>query len=74
MNGLGVREATFAFYFTRLGLPVHSAVLLSLTATGLMMVFSLSGAAVYISRPHRKRPGLDTADRAERAKGPRAEG
>ena len=74
VNGLGVREATFAFYFTRLGLPVHSAVLLSLTATGLMMVFSLSGAAVYISRPHRKRPGLDTADRAERAKGPRAEG
>lgn len=50
VNGFGVREATFAFYFTRLGLPVQSAVLVSLMATGLMMVFSLSGAAVYISR------------------------
>jgi uncharacterized membrane protein YbhN (UPF0104 family) len=51
VNGFGVREATFAFYFARIGLPVHSAVLLSLTATGLMMLFSLSGAAIYVSRP-----------------------
>ena len=52
VNGFGVREATFAFYFARLGLPVQSAVLVSLTATGLMMVFSLSGAAIYVTRPH----------------------
>jgi uncharacterized protein (TIRG00374 family) len=58
VNGFGVREATFAFYFTRVGLPVHSAVLLSLTATGLMMVFSLSGAAIYIARPRQTREGL----------------
>jgi uncharacterized membrane protein YbhN (UPF0104 family) len=50
INGFGVREATFAFYFARLGLPVHSAVLVSLTATGLMMIFSLSGAAIYVAR------------------------
>lgn len=50
VNGFGVREATFAFYFARLGLPVQSAVLVSLTATGLMMVFSLSGAAIYVTR------------------------
>jgi uncharacterized membrane protein YbhN (UPF0104 family) len=53
VNGFGVREATFAFYFARLGLPVHSAILISLTATGLMMIFSLSGAAIYVSRPRR---------------------
>jgi uncharacterized membrane protein YbhN (UPF0104 family) len=53
VNGFGVREATFAYYFSRVGLPVHSAVLLSLTATGLMMVFSLSGAAVYVSQHHK---------------------
>lgn len=50
VNGFGVREATFSFYFTRLGLPVHAGVLLSLMATFLTMLFSLSGLAVYISR------------------------
>jgi uncharacterized protein (TIRG00374 family) len=50
VNGYGVREATFAFYFSRLGVPISSALLISLMATGLMMLFSLSGAAVYFSR------------------------
>ncbi|MBM4185507.1 MAG: flippase-like domain-containing protein [Gemmatimonadetes bacterium] len=50
VNGFGVREAAFSFYFTRLGLPVHSAVLLSLVATFLTMLFSLSWLAVYVSR------------------------
>jgi uncharacterized membrane protein YbhN (UPF0104 family) len=50
VNGFGVREATFSFYFTRLGLPLESALLLSLGATALMMLFSLSGAAVYVAR------------------------
>jgi uncharacterized membrane protein YbhN (UPF0104 family) len=50
VNGYGVREATFTFYFSRLGLPIQSALLVSLMATGLMMLFSLSGAAVYFSR------------------------
>jgi glycosyltransferase 2 family protein len=50
INGFGVREATFSFYFTRVGLPIESALLVSLVATGLTMLFSLSGAAVYISR------------------------
>jgi uncharacterized membrane protein YbhN (UPF0104 family) len=50
VNGFGVREATFSFYFTRVGLPVESAVLLSLVAAGLTMLHSLSGAAVYITR------------------------
>jgi uncharacterized membrane protein YbhN (UPF0104 family) len=50
VNGFGVREATFSFYFTRLGLPIESAILLSLVATALTMLFSLSGAAVYVTR------------------------
>ena len=50
LNGYGVREATFAFYFSRLGVPISSALLVSLMATGLMMIFSLSGAAVYLAR------------------------
>ncbi len=50
VNGFGVREATFSFYFTRIGLPIASGVLLSLVATVMVMLFSLTGAAVYVSR------------------------
>lgn len=50
LNGFGVREATFSFYFTRVGLPIESAILLSLVAAGITMLHSLSGAAVYITR------------------------
>ena len=50
INGFGVREAAFAFYFNRLGLPIQSALLLSLVSTALTMLFSLSGAAVYVTR------------------------
>jgi uncharacterized membrane protein YbhN (UPF0104 family) len=50
MNGFGVREATFSVYFSRIGLPIESAMALSLGATGLIMLFSLSGAAAYVTR------------------------
>jgi hypothetical protein len=50
VNGFGVREATFSFYFARLGLPIESALLVSLLAVAVMMVCSLSGAAVYVAR------------------------
>jgi glycosyltransferase 2 family protein len=50
VNGFGLREATFAFYFTRVGQPIESALLLSLVATALTMLFSLTGAAVYVGR------------------------
>lgn len=54
LNGLGVREATFSLYFSRLGLPIQSGVLVSLGATVLMMIFSLSGAALYLSQGSRQ--------------------
>jgi len=50
VNGFGVREATFGFYFTRLGLPLESALLVSFVGAALIMVFSLSGGIVYLRR------------------------
>jgi uncharacterized membrane protein YbhN (UPF0104 family) len=50
LNGFGVREATFSFYFSRIGHPIESALLVSLVAQALIMLSSLSGAAVYIWR------------------------
>jgi hypothetical protein len=50
MNGFGVREATFTAYFGLLGLPIESALVLSLLGTATIMLFSLSGAAVYAAR------------------------
>lgn len=50
MNGFGVREATFAFYFTRFGLPLESGILVSFVGAAVVMLFSLSGGAVYLTR------------------------
>jgi uncharacterized protein (TIRG00374 family) len=50
MNGFGVREATFAFYFTRFGLPLESGLLVSFVGAAVIMLFSLSGGAVYLAR------------------------
>lgn len=50
MNGFGVREAVFGFYFTRLGLPLESALLVSFVGAALIMAFSLTGAAAYLLR------------------------
>jgi len=53
LNGFGVREAMYMLYFVRIGLPRESAMLLSLTSTALVMLYSLTGAGVYIGRGHR---------------------
>jgi uncharacterized membrane protein YbhN (UPF0104 family) len=50
MNGFGVREATFAFYFARFGLPLESGLLVSFVGAAVIMLFSLSGGAVYLAR------------------------
>ena len=52
VSGFGVREATFSFYFTRIGLAMEGALLMSLVAQALIMLSSLTGAAVYVSRSH----------------------
>jgi uncharacterized protein (TIRG00374 family) len=56
VNGFGVREATFSFYFAQLGLPLESALALSFLGAVLVMVFSLSGAAVYLAGNYRDTP------------------
>jgi uncharacterized integral membrane protein len=54
MNGFGVREATFGFYFSQLGLPLESALLVSFVGAALIMLFSLSGGVAYaVRRSHR---------------------
>jgi len=53
MNGFGVREATFGFYFQSLGLPLESALLISFMGAALIMLFSLSGAVAYVTRGKR---------------------
>jgi len=52
LNGFGVREATFSFYFTRVGLPMEAALLTSLVAQAMIMLFSLIGAGVWFARGH----------------------
>jgi glycosyltransferase 2 family protein len=53
VNGFGVREATFGFYFRLLGLPLESALLVSFMGAALIMVFSLSGGVAHFVRRSR---------------------
>jgi uncharacterized protein (TIRG00374 family) len=50
VNGLGVREATFTYYFAALHLPIESALILSVVGAGLVLLFSLSGGVLYLAR------------------------
>jgi len=50
LNGFGVREAIFTFYFSRIGLPIESALVVSFMGAGLIILFSLSGAVAYLLR------------------------
>jgi uncharacterized protein (TIRG00374 family) len=50
INGFGVREAVFAFFFRRFGLPIDAAVALSLVSTGMVMSLSLVGGFFFLRR------------------------
>ena len=50
INGFGVREAVFAFFFRRFGLPTEAAVALSLVSTGMVMGLSLVGGFLFLRR------------------------
>ena len=50
INGFGVREAVFAFFFRRFGLPTDAAVALSLVSTGMTMGLSLVGGYFFMRR------------------------
>jgi uncharacterized protein (TIRG00374 family) len=49
-NGWGIRESVFTVYFTQIGLPRESALAFSLVGAGLVVLLSLSGAFVWMSR------------------------
>ena len=50
INGFGVREAVFAFFFRGFGLPPDAAVVLSLVSTGMVMGLSLVGGLLFVKR------------------------
>jgi uncharacterized membrane protein YbhN (UPF0104 family) len=50
INGFGVREAVFAFFFRRFGLPPDAAVALSLVSAGMVMGLSLVGGLLFMKR------------------------
>ena len=50
INGFGVREAVFAFFFRRFGLSADAAVALSLVSTGMVMGLSLVGGFLFLRR------------------------
>jgi hypothetical protein len=53
INGFGLREAVFTYFFTRFGLSADAAVALSLVATGLIMLQSLAGGVLFLARARR---------------------
>lgn len=67
MNGFGVREATFGFYFTRLGLPLESALLVSFIGAALVLLFSLSGGVAYLMRLRARPPGEPSLESSPRS-------
>ncbi|MEO8484370.1 MAG: lysylphosphatidylglycerol synthase transmembrane domain-containing protein [Acidobacteriota bacterium] len=50
VNGFGVREGLFTFYFAQLHMPAESALALSFVSAALIMLFSISGAIAYLGR------------------------
>ncbi|MGE5198723.1 MAG: lysylphosphatidylglycerol synthase transmembrane domain-containing protein [Rhodospirillaceae bacterium] len=64
LNGFGVREATFTFYFSRIGLPIESALVVSFMGAALIILFSLSGAVAYLMRGPGRAATMAFDDRA----------
>jgi uncharacterized membrane protein YbhN (UPF0104 family) len=50
VNGLGLREAFFALYLSKLGQPLEAAVALSFMSYVLIALFSATGAVAYLTR------------------------
>jgi len=53
IGGFGVREAVFAYFFKRFGLPPDAGVALSLVSTGVIMAVSMFGGIRFLSRKSR---------------------
>jgi uncharacterized membrane protein YbhN (UPF0104 family) len=58
INGFGVREAVFVYYFRRLGLTVDAALAVSLVAAATLALFSTSGGLAFLIRRRRLPPAV----------------
>jgi uncharacterized membrane protein YbhN (UPF0104 family) len=56
LNGLGVREAVFTYFFASMGQSIESALALSLVGAGLITLLSMSGGALFLLRARRGNP------------------
>ncbi len=68
INGFGVREAVYIYFFTHAGLGLEPAVALSLVGAGLVVLYSLTGGVLFALRG-RAVKGLDTVPAQEETVG-----
>ncbi len=54
-NGWGLREGVYVVYFNQVGLPRESALAFSIVAAALVVLLSISGLFVWLSRKHHPR-------------------
>lgn len=47
IGGIGVREGAYIYFFSHVGMPIHSAFVLSLLSYALTLVAALPGGAIY---------------------------
>jgi len=57
INGFGVRESAFVFFFQTIDLSAEQAVSLSFVSTGVIILLSLAGGAIYATRREKKSAG-----------------
>ena len=50
INGLGIREFAYVYLFSLVGIPIHTALFMSLTVFFIRIVSSLFGGIVYVFR------------------------
>jgi hypothetical protein len=67
INGFGVRESAFVFFFTAIGLSAEQGVSLSFVSTGVIIALSLFGGVIYATRSRKERaegfqPEVPSAD------------
>lgn len=55
-NGWGLRESVYVVYFRQVGLPKESALAFSIVASALVVVLSISGLFVWLSKRQEKIP------------------
>jgi len=64
--GLGIRDASYVFFFTRVDLPEVQALTLALAYVVVSLVYALSGGVIFMLRPGQKEAGSDSASETGR--------